>query len=67
MTQQKNNPTGEPAHDEPLPYPPARTVSDDLTMPMEDDPAGEGHMWSGKTAVPPTPESDGETQPLEKS
>lgn len=24
--------------------------ADDLTMPQEDDPAGDGHMWSGKAA-----------------
>ena len=24
--------------------------ADNLTMPQEDDPAGDGHMWSGKAA-----------------
>ena len=25
--------------------------ADTLTMPQEDDPAGDGHMWSGKTTA----------------
>ena len=66
MAREKDVPTGQATHDEHTPEAPERTYGSDLKMPQEDDPAGEGHMWSGKTDVPQTPasEDEGEIYPL---
>lgn len=57
--------TTDPAKDdEPIPFPPPRSYGSHLNMPMDDDPAGDGHMWSGKSDLPPEPEADEMTAPL---
>ena len=52
MIQDTRSPVGEEMPEEPDFSADRKTYGDALVMPQEDDPAGDGHMWCGKTNPP---------------
>ncbi len=64
MTSDKQIPSEEATCNRPPMKPATRIYGSGLRMPLDDDPAGDGHMWSGKTAEQLEPlgdSDDGET------
>lgn len=61
MGRDTNSPSGQMTPDEQPPEIERGTYGDRLAMPQEDDPVGDGHMWSGKTdTLEDRPEADTE-------
>ena len=61
MSRDSRSPVGEEMPEEPGFPADRKTYGDALAMPQEDDLAGDGHMWSGKTSLPQDgPEADAE-------
>lgn len=52
MDRESMSPNDEASQDKPIPPVEWDTSADELVMPQEDDPAGDGHMWSGDTDAP---------------
>lgn len=55
MAPEKNVPTSELPPAKPAPETAAQRYSESLAMPEDDDPAGDGHMWSGKSDAAAAP------------